>query len=144
MKTTDPPIIVEQEFTVSKEQLWNAITDIKEMKQWFFNQILEFEASQGFETQFVVTVGDRSFTHLWRLVEVVPFQKIKYAWRYEEYPGDSRVTFEVVDGESLKLRVTTEIIEDFPSSVPEFEWESCNGGWKYFINDQLKKYLSDI
>lgn len=142
MKITDPPIIIEQEFAVTKERLWQAITDLKEMKQWFFNQILSFEATEGFETQFVVTVGDRSFTHLWKIVEVIPFQKIKYAWRYEEYPGDSRISFELIDEDSLRLKLTTEIIEDFPSSVPEFTWESGKAGWEYFIKYQLKNYLA--
>ena len=39
MKATDAPVIVEQQFEVNKDLLWNAITQVAEMQQWFFREI---------------------------------------------------------------------------------------------------------
>ncbi len=35
MRSTDEPIIVEQIFNSTSRKLWNAITNVDEMKQWF-------------------------------------------------------------------------------------------------------------
>ena len=37
------PIIVEQSFNVSIKTVWNAITEIDQMRQWFFNNIEDFK-----------------------------------------------------------------------------------------------------
>lgn len=143
MKKVDEPVVVEQIFNTSVDKLWNAITRHEEMKQWFFDNIKEFKAEAGFKTKFPVQSGVRVFTHLWKIVEVVPFQKIIYNWKYEEYPGDSFVTFELFEqGDQVRLKLTTDIVKDFPDDIPEFSRESCVGGWNYFIRGNLKSYMA--
>ena len=140
--TDSQPIIVEQAFDVSKETVWKAITDHEQMLKWFFDGIPEFKAEDGFETQFNVNAGERDFHHLWKITEATPGQKIVYDWRYRDYPGVGKVTFEVLEQpKGSLLRVTNEIIEPFPQDILEFAPESCEGGWKYFIQGNLKKYL---
>ena len=39
MRKTDEPIIVEQTFDTSIDKVWNAVTKLDEMKQWFFKEI---------------------------------------------------------------------------------------------------------
>ena len=135
-------IVVEQAFDDSKETVWKAITEHNQMIKWFFDNIPEFKPEVGFETQFNVTAGERDFLHLWAITEAIPFQKIVYDWRYKDYPGVGTVTFEIFEqGDGSLLRVTTEGIESFPQDVPEFSHESCEGGWKYFIQGNLKDYL---
>ncbi|WP_106792641.1 SRPBCC domain-containing protein [Aquimarina sp. Aq78] len=142
MKNTDAPIVVEETYMTTPKNVWKAITELDQMKKWFFEQIESFEAKEGFKTQFVVEVENRTFTHLWKITEVVPNQKIKYSWRYKEYSGDSFVTFELFKNENhVKLRLMTEIIDSFPPDIPEFARESCIGGWEYFIKSSLKEYL---
>ncbi len=145
MKRTDPLIIVEETFERSLETVWKSITEVDQMKQWFFEQIKSFKAEEGFETEFVVEVGDRKFTHLWTIVEVKLNHKVKYQWRYKEYHGDSFVTFEVKEEKGkVNLKLTIEVVEDFPDDVSEFERESCIGGWNYFIKERLKEFLKKI
>lgn len=145
MQNTDEPIIVEQTFKTSLNNVWEAITDPEEMKIWFFKNIESFKAEIGFETQFEVKVEDRKFTHLWKITEVIPFQKITYNWKYAEYPGDSLVTFELMDEIShVKLRLTHKVLESFPSDIPEFSRESGIEGWDYFIKKNLIEYLEII
>lgn len=142
MKVTDEPVIVEQVFNNSITHIWNAITELEQMKQWFFENIKSFKPEVGFETQFVVRVEDRKYTHLWKLTQVIPKQKITYNWKYKEYPGDSLVTFELLEEKSkVKLRLTTEVLENFPEGIPEFSRDSCMQGWNYFIGKSLKEYL---
>ena len=142
MKKTDEPIVVEQTFNASIETVWKAITDIDLMRQWYFENIPSFEPEVGFETQFDVQSESRNFLHLWTVTDVDPPQKIAYRWRYEEYPGDSIVTFQLseVDG-ATRLTLTVHVLEDFPDDIPEFRRESCMEGWHYFIGKRLKAFL---
>ena len=134
MKTTDQPIIVEQEFQNSVEEIWNAITVVEEMKLWYFDNIPEFRAELGFETEFEVFSHERRFPHHWIVTEVIPFEKLSYKWNYGIYPGDSISTFEIVNQkESNLLKVSCIVLADFPDDVPEFKRESCIGGWNFLL-----------
>jgi len=142
MKTTDEPVIVEQTFNTSIDKVWKAITERDQMTQWFFENIESFRPEVGFETQFEVHVEGRVFTHLWKLTEVILHQKITYNWKYEEYPGDAFVTFELIEENShVKLKLSFEVVEDFQDGIPEFTRESCIDGWNYFVGKNLKEYL---
>ncbi len=138
-------IIVEQSFDCSPSRLWQAITKVEEMRQWFFSNIPDFRAELGFETQFMVDAGERQFMHLWKIIEVRPEQLIKYQWRYKDYEGTGIVTFEIDQkkGQTM-LTLTNEGLESFQPKVPEFTRENCEGGWNYFINDRLKSYIAAI
>jgi uncharacterized protein YndB with AHSA1/START domain len=125
--------------------VWSVITEVDHMKKWVFERIQAFEASVGFETDFIVDAGEKTFDHRWKIIEVKENRKISYNWRYEGYTGDSNVHFELFPQEgSTLIRLTTEIIEDFPQDIPEFRIESCISGWNYFIKDSLPKYLETL
>jgi len=143
MKKTDPPIIVKEAFDKSPEALWNALTNLSEMKKWYFDVLEEFETRIGFKTSFKVNSEDRTFTHQWEVIELIPKERITYSWRFAEYPGASTSSFQVSgDGDKSTLTLTVLVQEDFPEDIPEFKRESCIGGWDYFIGGNLKKYLS--
>ncbi len=40
-----------------------------------------------------------------------------------------------------KLRLTHQVLEDFPDDIPEFKRESGLEGWKFFITKSLKEFL---
>ena len=136
------PIVVEQTFNASIKTIWNAITEIDQMKQWFFNNIEDFKPEVGFKTKFNVQLPERNFLHLWEIIEVAPLKKIVYNWRYAEYIGNSFVHFELFEeNNKSKLRVTAIVTEEFPSDITEFKPESCRAGWNYFIKQNLKKFI---
>lgn len=144
MKVSEPPVVVEQLFDCDVESVWHAITDLSQMKQWYFKSIPDFKPIVGFRTAFEVHNEDRTFTHLWKVLEVIPMKKLVYNWKYKEYMGDSFVSFDLSKQMSkAKLIVTATVVEDFPDVIPEFKWESCKAGWNYFIKDELKAYLSN-
>lgn len=142
MRKGDDPIIVEQSFNRSIESVWKAITEVDQMRQWFFGNIPSFKPEVGFETRFNVQSQDRNFLHMWKVTEVVPLRLIRYNWKYEGYQGDSFVVFELFQDNNLtKLRLTAQVLEDFPGDIPEFKRESCIEGWTYFIKKSLKEFL---
>jgi uncharacterized protein YndB with AHSA1/START domain len=142
MKTTDPPIIVEQIFNRSTAVVWQAITNVDQMTQWFFKDIPDFIPKVGFKTQFNVQTPNRDFLHLWTITEVIPLQKIVCNWKYKDYVGDSYVTFELFESQDqTKLVLTTTVTEDFDDTIEEFKYESGLAGWNYFIKESLKHFL---
>jgi len=142
MKRDEEPVIVEQGFDRSASDVWNAITDIDEMRKWYFENIPDFKPEPGFRTQFPVVSGDRVFVHQWEVTDVVPGRKVVYNWRFEGLAGESSASFELTgDEHSARLVLGILILQDFIDDFPEFTRESCVGGWKYFINDRLKTYL---
>ncbi|MBN1650330.1 MAG: SRPBCC domain-containing protein [Bacteroidales bacterium] len=142
MTKSSNPIIVEQHFAISVKEVWSAITELEQMRLWFFESIPSFEPVLGFQTKFKVQSESRTFTHIWKIVEVEPYKKIKYDWCYAEYQGKGLVTFELYEkGEQTMLRLTNEGLQTFPQHIPEFAQESCRGGWEFFIKQNLKNYL---
>lgn len=143
MKKNEKPIIVEETFEKDLQSVWNAITDVDQMRKWFFENIPDFKPVVGFETEFNVNAGERNFLHLWKITKVVPLKLVEYNWRYGGYSGDSYVTFLIErENDLTRLKLTHIVAEDFPDEIPEFTRDSCIGGWKYFINQRLKQYLS--
>ena len=142
MKITDPPIVVETQLSGTRQQVWEAITVHDKMIEWYFDNIPAFEPKEGFNTQFPVHSESRTFTHIWHVTKVVPRQLITYHWTYTEYPGEGKVSFEILDnGDAVKLRLTNIVVKDFPEDVPEFKRQSCIDGWNFFIKDRLKNYM---
>ena len=144
MKKTDTPIIVSQHFARPTSEVWKAITELTQMKQWFFNQIPNFKAEVGFKVQFNVVTPNRSFLHLWEIREVVSKEKIVYNWKYKNFKGDSLVTFALtpINHTETKLVLSVTILEDFDNSIEEFTYKSGLEGWQYFIKKQLVRFLN--
>lgn len=142
MKATDPPVVVEQSYDAPIETVWKALTDIDWMRQWYFDNIPDFKAEVGFKTRFLVSNEGRSFPHMWKVTAVEPGRKIAYDWRFDGYPGDGFVVFDLSPrGSATALRLTMTIRETFPDDIPEFRRESCIAGWDFFLKDRLKKFL---
>ena len=142
MKTSEEPIIVEATFSAPPERVWQAITDPEEMRQWYFKQIEDFRPEPGFESKFTVALEERSFEHLWKIVEVEEGRSISYTWRYTEYPGNSHVSMQLSPaGAGSHFRLEDVVTEDFPDGIPEFEREAGVEGWNYLIKEALKAHL---
>lgn len=83
----------------------------------------------GLKHNLMFQSENRDFMHLWTVVEVIPLKKITYNLKYQNIEGDSNVTFELnKTNQETKLTVTCEVLEDFPTNIPEFKTESCQAG----------------
>ena len=137
------PIIVEQWYPVDRETLWQAITEPEQMRRWYFAPMEDFRPEVGFVTEFDVTSGDRLFRHHWSVTAVEVGERLTYEWRYPGYPGGPVTTvWRLSEAENgTRLTVTCSGMQSFPQEVPEFTRSSCEGGWQYFLQGQLKAYL---
>ncbi|MEP2935351.1 MAG: SRPBCC domain-containing protein [Gilvibacter sp.] len=143
MKTSNPPIILEYNYSANVKELWAAITDHSQMLQWFFDNIPSFKPVKGFKTQFMVKSEDRQFTHVWEVTAVVPYHSICYTWQYPEYEGFATVCFKIdATGQGSRLVLELTVKRDFPDGIPEFKRDSCIAGWNYFLGQNLAQYLS--
>ncbi len=126
------PIVVERVFDASAEALWRAITEVDQIKQWWDIPGLEvFKAEAGFQTRFDTHYKDRHFTHIWKVTEAVPAKRISYDWKYEGFPGNSNVTFELTpEGDKTRLKLTHRGLETFlPEANPHLARGNFYAGW---------------
>ncbi len=135
------PLIIEQEFNAPIELVWRAITEKELMKKWYFD-ISDFKPQVGCKFQFEGGQEDKRYTHLCEVLEVIPYKKLKYSWKYEGYVGLSFVTFELsAVGDKTSVKLIHEGLETFTN--PDFIRENFIGGWKYLIHESLKEYLEN-
>lgn len=143
MKTeeqTTEAIIVERIFNAPAAQVWKALTDVDQMRQWYFD-LKAFEPQVGFEFEFIVEHEGTSYHHLCRVTEVIPEKKIAYTWRYKGEPGDSLVTFELfAEGNKTRLKLTHTGIETFPKT-PAYARKNFEAGWTAIIGSELKQFV---
>jgi uncharacterized protein YndB with AHSA1/START domain len=133
-------IIVERIFNAPVGRVWTALTDVNEMRQWYFD-LKEFKPEIGFEFEFVVEHEGNSYHHLCKVTEVIPQKKIAYTWRYKGDPGDSLVTFELFpDGHKTRLKLTHAGIETFPKT-PAYARGNFEAGWTTLIDSELRQFV---
>jgi uncharacterized protein YndB with AHSA1/START domain len=133
-------IVVERKFDAPVARVWKALTDVEQMRQWYFD-LKEFKPKVGFEFEFVVEHEGTTYHHLCRITEVIPQQKIAYTWRYKGEPGDSLVTFELFDeGDKTRVKLTHTGIETFPKT-PAYARKNFESGWTAIIGSSLKQFV---
>jgi uncharacterized protein YndB with AHSA1/START domain len=125
------PVVIERILNASPSRVWQAITDISQMKQWYMVYLESFKPEVGFETRFNVRKDGQDFLHIWKVTEVVPEKKISYSWKYAGYTGDSLVTFELVpQGQHTMLKLTHSGLETFdPQKFPALARGNFLEGW---------------
>ena len=135
------PFVIERTFSAPIKKVWKAITDKDEMKQWYFN-IPSFKPEVGFEFEFTAGSAEKNYLHQCRVTEVVAGKKLSYSWRYDAYPGDSVVTFELFEeGDKTRLKLMHAGLETFPNNLADFAKESFAKGWTHIIGTSLKDYV---
>jgi uncharacterized protein YndB with AHSA1/START domain len=134
------PLIVERTFDASVARVWRALTNVKEMREWYFD-LKEFRPEPGFEFEFTVEHEGFTYCHLCRVTEAIPEKKIAYTWRYKGHEGDSLVTFELFpEGKKTRVKLTHEGLETFPK-LPAFAPTNFMQGWTSLMGS-LNEYLA--
>ena len=135
------PFVIERTLNASAEKVWKAITDKDQMKQWYFD-LAEFKPELGFEFSFIGGSEEQKYLHLCKITDVVAGKKLQYSWRYDQYPGNSFVTFELFgEGDKTRLKLTHEGLETFPTDNKDFARESFAAGWTYIIGKSIKEFV---
>jgi uncharacterized protein YndB with AHSA1/START domain len=133
-------VIIERTFNAPVARVWKALTDVDQMREWYF-ELKQFKPEVGFEFDFVVEHEGNSYHHLCKVTEVVLQKKIAYTWRYKGEPGNSLVTIELFPESNMtKLRLTHEGLETFPKT-PAYARKNFEAGWTAIIGTELKKFV---
>jgi uncharacterized protein YndB with AHSA1/START domain len=137
------PFVIERTFDAPADRVWEAITVKEKMKQWYFD-IADFQPKVGAEFTFDGGSERETYTHLCRVTEVVPGKRIAYTWRYKNYPGESKVTWELFpEGDKTRLKLTHEGLETFPQDRPDFAKKSFEAGWTEIVGKLLKEFVEN-
>ena len=133
-------VVIERTFNAPIAKVWRAITDVDQMRAWYFD-LKEFKPEVGFQFEFVVEHEGMTYHHLCRVTEVVPQKKIAYTWRYKGEPGDSLVTLELfAEGDNTRVKLTHTGIETFPKT-PAYARKNFESGWTAIIGTELKQFV---
>ena len=137
------PLIVERSYNAPIENVWKAITDKDQMKEWYF-ELEEFKAEKGFKFQFSGGDEKEQYLHVCEVIFVDPPNKLSYSWTYAEHnDGYSVVTWELFKEGTRKtrLKLTHEGLGSFPKDSPNFAVTSFKEGWNFILGESLKKYV---
>ena len=142
MITNNDVVVVERTFNAPVARVWDAITDVDQMRRWYFD-LKEFRAEVGFEFAFTVEHEGTRYCHLCKITEVIPQKKLAYSWRYDGLEGDSLVVFELFpEGNKTRLKLTHSGLSTFPK-LPAYAPKNFLEGWTDIIGMQLKNYLEN-
>lgn len=135
---------IERTFDASIDKVWKAISDPQEMKSWYF-KLEDFKPEVGFRFDFMGgEEGGKQYLHLCEITTATAGKELAYTWRYDNYPGNSLVTWQLIPvGEQTLLRLKHEGIETLAQGGPEFSKASFAEGWAHIIHVSLKKHLTD-
>ena len=136
------PIVIERNFKASTAIIWNALTDLSQLKKWYFD-LDGFQPVPGFRFRFAGkgSTGEE-YMHDCRVLEVIPGKKIAYSWTYENREGYSVVSFELFpDGDETRLVLTHTGVASFAANGSDFMNESFTQGWTEIIGNQLRLFL---
>jgi uncharacterized protein YndB with AHSA1/START domain len=138
--TVADTVVIERTINAPVDRVWKALTDVEEMRQWYFD-LKEFRPEVGFEFEFVVEHKGMTYHHLCRITEVIPQKKLAYTWQYKGHEGDSLVTFELAaDGDKTWLKLAHEGLETFPKTAA-FARNNFVEGWTTLIGSSLKEFV---
>lgn len=131
-------IAIQKNYNASPETIWKALTDVNEMKLWYFD-IKEFKAEPGFEFTFTGARDEKNFLHRCRVIEAIPEKRLSYSWRYDGFEGNTTVTFELKSNpdQTTTLNFTHSGLETFPASEPDLSTENFREGWEHILGENL-------
>ena len=135
-------ILHERIFNAPIVKVWNAISDVSEMRNWYFD-IEEMKLETGAKFKFIAGENeDKLYQHNCEITDIKTLYKLSYNWCYDGHPGVSNVTFELSEMENKTLLKFKHIgIDNFPKDNPDFAFDNFVEGWYYIIHIALKDYL---
>lgn len=136
-------VVLERTFNAPIEKVWQALTDVDQMKAWYFPQLEDFKPQEGFTTTLNIQKEGKDYPHIWKVTEVKPLKKISLEWKYGGFPGNSLLSFELFpEDDKTRLLLTHEKLDTFiPGKHPELSKKNFMSGWKYFMDTGLKEFL---
>jgi uncharacterized protein YndB with AHSA1/START domain len=138
------PVRVTRTLHTTPEQIWNALTNPKEMAKWYFD-IPGFNPKVGYTFRFTSGPSpEKQYVHLCEVTNAVMHKALSYHWSYDGFEGQSLVAFVIkplIDGRT-RIRVTHTGLETFPTHLTtDFAQENFLAGWRHLLGKSLRDYL---
>src|SRR5688572_18209509 len=135
------PIVVTQTVKAPVAKVWQALTDVAEMKTWYFD-MKGFAPEVGQQFEFEGGTDTNKYIHLCTVQEVVPFKKLSHTLRYKGYEGNTLVTYELEErGGLTHVQLTHGGVESFGTTNPDFARSNFEEGWNHIIKQALKEHV---
>ena len=137
-------ISIEAFFEVSKEKVWEAITNTDAMKVWYFD-ISNFNLNISTKFSFYEG-GKKEYLHEGEVLKVEVNKLFQHTWLHpEQSKGSSVVTWKIdeVEGKT-KVTLTHEGVENFADAGPNFTIANYEMGWNALVKTNLRNYLYNI
>lgn len=134
-------VILERTYNAPAVKVWSALTDVDKLRQWYFN-VTGFEPKVGYKFEFTGESDCAEYVHLCEVTEVEENRKIAYTWVYKGLEGHSVVSWELFpEGDNTRVVITHVGLDSFPKHK-DFARESFTGGWTYYLEEALEKFLA--
>ena len=135
------PIVIERTYNAPVAKIWAALTDGAQMKQWYFD-IPGFKPQVGYEFEFHAGEPGKEYLHKCTVTQAIENKIIAYTWRYEGYPGNSEVSFELFPhGATTVAKLTHKGLETFGTTNPDLAKKNFVTGWTEFMDTALKDFV---
>ncbi|RYY57155.1 MAG: SRPBCC domain-containing protein [Chitinophagaceae bacterium] len=137
-------VFVEHVIEAPVADVWKAITDKEEMKKWYFT-VEDFRLEKEFIFHFdgQGSKGEQ-YHHICVITEIDPGKKLQHTWRYQDFPGESLVTWELIpEGDFTRVQLTHQGLDSFPQDSPDFEKASFKQGWTQIITVMLAGFFKE-
>ncbi|MBD8081174.1 SRPBCC family protein [Chryseobacterium caseinilyticum] len=139
----DNPIEIQTVIKASAAQVWKALTDKTEMKNWYFD-IQDFQPVTGNVFDFYEPGDHKKYHHVGEVLEVIPEKKLSYTWTYPDFSTvKTTVLWEIKEMETgeTSVKVTHRDTEKFSELGENFSRKSFAEGWRGILNQSLKPFL---
>jgi len=137
-------LIIKQSYQIDPQRVWKAITDVNEMKVWYFD-IIEFKPEEGFKFFFYGKgAKGEEYLHQCTVMESIENKLLSYSWCYDTIEGNTTVRFELQQtGDRTLITLTHKGLESFPKNNPDLSVDSFTQGWTYILGTALKDHLEN-
>lgn len=134
-----------ESYSASPKEVWKAITDKVQMKQWYFDSYdfkLKVDTIFNFDGQ---GNDNKIYQHRCKIKEIIPYKKLQHTWTYPNHSkGESILTWEIIPrGSKTEVILTHEGIENFADAGKDFTNENFKAGWKEILGQSLKQFLKN-
>jgi len=138
-------IHIERTYPIALADLWQAITNKDNMKEWFF-EIPNFTMEIGGEFEFYRHNKREDSLHHCQVLDVIPNELFKFTWRHpKQSKGTSIITWRLIPrGGATTLHLTHEGLENFHDAGEQFSQLRFENGWNYLLGESLNKYVDKL
>jgi uncharacterized protein YndB with AHSA1/START domain len=123
-------------------QIWNALTVVNLMKEWYF-EMFDYTPELGNIFYFFEPGENKKFKHVCEILEFLPNEKFSHTWSYPSLTkGSSVVTWNLneVNGVTT-VTLTHEGLSSFADGGSDFEEANFKAGWNEILHKSLKQFV---